>query len=172
MPATPTRLAPGHPLSFLSPVSPGFPSHLSPTLQVTNTNTDEKYQKRNDNTKCCSTWLSPPSRLFLLSRFHRWTIGQDRTRWGWSRMITMTIIMIIMMTIMINMITIITKKWHTHYSVPLMYTSWFYGGKVVWRLNCHCKSISGQFHDVYLYLRICIHASRLFACCPHGNWLI
>ena len=40
MPATPTRLAPGHPLSFLSPVSPGFPSHLSPTLQVTNTNTD------------------------------------------------------------------------------------------------------------------------------------
>ena len=80
MPATPTRLAPGHPLSFLSPVSPGFPSHLSPTLQVTNTNTDEKYQKRNDNTKCCSTWLSPPSRLFLLSRFHRWTIGQDRTR--------------------------------------------------------------------------------------------
>ena len=38
MPATPTRLTPGHPLSFLSPVSPGFPSHLSPTLQVTNTN--------------------------------------------------------------------------------------------------------------------------------------
>jgi len=33
MPATPTRLTPGHPLSFLSPVSPGFPSHLSPTLQ-------------------------------------------------------------------------------------------------------------------------------------------
>ena len=59
-------------------------------------------KKRNDNTKCCSTWLSPPSRLFLLSRFHRWTIGQDRTRWGGSRMIKMTIIM---MKILINMIT-------------------------------------------------------------------
>ena len=32
MPPTPTRL--GHPLSFLSPVSPGFPTHLSPSLQV------------------------------------------------------------------------------------------------------------------------------------------
>ena len=32
MPPTPTRL--GHPLSFLSPVSPGFPSHLTPSLQV------------------------------------------------------------------------------------------------------------------------------------------
>jgi len=31
MPPTPTRLA--HPLSFLSPVSPGFPTHLSPSLQ-------------------------------------------------------------------------------------------------------------------------------------------